>query len=79
MISFAWGATRLDRRISMRRELLLSALVAAMFAFATFSAQAMPAPSLGGIGKDNPMITPVAGHCGRGYHRGPHGHCRRNK
>jgi hypothetical protein len=23
-------------------------------------------------------ITDVAGGCGRGWHRGPHGHCRRN-
>jgi len=63
----------------MRKELLLSALVGALFAFASFSAQAMPAPSLAGVSKDDQMIIKVAGHCGRGYHRGPHGHCRRNK
>jgi hypothetical protein len=24
------------------------------------------------------VVTQVAGGCGRGWHRGPHGHCRRN-
>lgn len=63
----------------MRKELLLSTVVAALFAFVTFSAQAMPASPLAGINKGDQMVVQVAGGCGRGYHRGPRGHCRRNR
>jgi hypothetical protein len=63
----------------MRKELLLSAVVAVLFAFASFGAQAMPAPSLAGISKDDQMVVQVRDRCGRGYHRGPRGHCRRNR
>ena len=51
---------------------------AAVFALLTFSAQAMPAASLKGASNNDQTITQVAGGCGRGWHRGPRGHCRRN-
>jgi hypothetical protein len=40
------------------------------------SAQAMPLAPLGGT--DTGVVVPVAGGCGPGWHRGPHGGCRRN-
>lgn len=37
--------------------------------------QAMP---LSPIAPQNDLVTQVAGGCGRGFHRGPYGGCRRN-
>ena len=39
------------------------------------SVQAMP---LSPIATPNDLVTQVAGGCGRGWHRGPYGGCRRN-
>ena len=50
---------------------------AAMFALLTFSAQAMPAAPLQGVSNKDQTITQVRGGCGRGWHRGPRGRCRR--
>jgi Spy/CpxP family protein refolding chaperone len=61
----------------MRKELALLASVAALFTFIAASAQAMPAASLAGASNSDQVIH-VAEGCGRGWHRGPHGHCRRN-
>jgi hypothetical protein len=64
----------------MRKDVLLSAVIAALFALITSSANAMPAaPALAGISKDDQMVVKVRGGCGRGYHRGPRGGCRRNR
>lgn len=54
------------------------AAIAAVFAFVSFSSQAMPVSQLKGVTKASGQITQVAGGCGRGWHRGPHGHCRHN-
>jgi hypothetical protein len=62
---------------SMRKELAVFASIAALFTFIAFSAQAMPAASLKGASNSGQIIK-VAGGCGRGWHRGPYGHCRRN-
>jgi hypothetical protein len=62
----------------MRKELALLAAVAAMFTFVAFGAQAMPVASLKGAKQSIDQVTTVAGGCGRGWHRGPQGHCRRN-
>ena len=51
---------------------------AAMFAMLTFSAQAMQAAPLHGVSNKDQTITQVRGGCGRGWHRGPRGRCRRN-
>jgi hypothetical protein len=62
---------------NMRKELALLTSVAALFTFIAFSAQAMPAAPLKGASNSDQVIH-VAEGCGRGWHRGPHGHCRRN-
>jgi hypothetical protein len=62
----------------MHKGLLLLATIAAVFTFVAFGAQAMPASKLKGATSDSGQITLVAGGCGRGWHRGPGGHCRRN-
>jgi hypothetical protein len=61
----------------MRKELALIASIAALFTFIAVSAQAMPAAALKGASSSNQPIQ-VSGGCGRGWHRGPRGHCRRN-
>jgi hypothetical protein len=61
---------------SMRNALLAS--IATLFTFIAFSAQAMPAAPLSQSVSNSSQVTHVAGGCGRGWHRGPYGHCRRN-
>jgi hypothetical protein len=61
----------------MRKEFALLASVAALFTFIAVSAQAMPAAPLNGASNSDQVIH-VAEGCGRGWHRGPYGHCRRN-
>lgn len=53
---------------------LAAGLAGASLGF-TSSAQAMP---LSPIAAPNDLVTQVAGGCGRGWHRGPYGGCRRN-
>ena len=60
----------------MRKELALFAAIAAVFAFMTFSVQAMPAAALKGVAKSSDRVIQVRGGCGPYRHRGPHGHCR---
>ena len=62
----------------MLKGLALLAVIVAMFTFVAFSAQAMPASKLKGASNGSGQITLVAGGCGRGWHRGPNGGCRRN-
>jgi hypothetical protein len=62
----------------MHKELALLATIAAIFLFVAFGAQAMPASKLKGASSSSGQITLVAGGCGRGWHRGPNGGCRRN-
>lgn len=54
------------------KSVLIAIGLAVVFAGA---AQAMPAAPVSGISSD---VIQVAGGCGRGWHRGPHGGCRRN-
>jgi predicted MarR family transcription regulator len=54
------------------------ALIAASLAFASFSANAMPAAALKDASATSSQVIHVAEGCGRGWHRGPYGHCRRN-
>lgn len=53
----------------MRKEFALLAAVAAVFAFMTFGAQAMPAAPLKSVAKSADQVTQVRDGCG------PHGHC----
>jgi len=62
----------------MQRELTLLATIVAMFTFVAFGAQAMPVSKLKDTSVNSGQLTPVAGGCGRGWHRGPQGGCRRN-
>ncbi len=62
----------------MNRGLALLGTIVAAFTFIAFGAQAMPASKLKGARDGSGQITLVAGGCGRGWHRGPQGHCRRN-
>jgi hypothetical protein len=59
----------------MRRELALLAAVAALFAFTTFSVQAMPAAALKGASKATDQVIQVRDGCGQHRWRGPHGRC----
>lgn len=62
----------------MRSALVLLASIAALFTFIAVSAQAMPVAPLKSTASTSSQVIHVAGGCGRGWHRGPHGHCRRN-
>lgn len=62
----------------MRKELLLLTAIAAVFTLITFNVQAMPVPALKGASTNSGNVIQVAGGCGRGWHRGPRGACRRN-
>ena len=62
----------------MLKEITLLAAVAAVLSFVAFGAQAMPTASLKGAKQSVDHVTTVAGGCGRGWHRGPGGHCVRN-
>jgi hypothetical protein len=61
----------------MLRTLAFAALGVAMVSFASHQAQALPMSNpLPAI--DSSDVTLVAQGCGRGWHRGPGGVCRRN-
>jgi hypothetical protein len=62
----------------MHKGIALLAAIAALFTFIAFGAQAMPVAPLKAVAKTADQVTPVAGGCGRGWHRGPQGRCRRN-
>ena len=62
----------------MRRYFALLAAISILFVFVGSGAQAMPASPLKGVSKATHDLTPVAGRCGRGFHRGPRGRCRPN-
>jgi hypothetical protein len=62
----------------MHKGLALLATIVVAFTFVAFGAQAMPVSKLKGASTVSGQITLVAGGCGRGWHRGPQGHCRRN-
>jgi hypothetical protein len=64
-----------QREISMRKQLALFAAIAAVFAFMTFGAQAMPAAPLKSVAKSADQVTQVRDGCGPHRWRGPHGHC----
>ncbi|HTT48154.1 MAG TPA: hypothetical protein VMG39_09150 [Pseudolabrys sp.] len=59
----------------MRKEFALLAAVAAVFAFMTFGAKAMPAASLKAVTASADQVIQVRDGCGRHRWRGPHGHC----
>jgi len=59
----------------MRKEFALFAAIAALFAFTTFSVQAMPAAALKGASKATEQVIQVRDGCGRHRWRGPHGRC----
>jgi hypothetical protein len=75
---FNFPVVNLREKVSMRKELALLASIAALFTFIAFSAQAMPAAPLSQGVSNSSQVTHVAGGCGRGWHRGRYGHCRRN-
>ena len=57
------------------KMLIAFTVVAAAIGFTSLGAQAMPVASDQAPAS---MVTPVAGGCGIGWHRGPYGGCRRN-
>lgn len=59
------------------RIALLTA-IAALFTMANVSAEAMPVSTLKGVTNSDQTITQVRQGCGRGWHRGRYGRCRRN-
>ncbi len=59
----------------LRGAILALAAIAAVFAFMTFGAQAMPAASLKSVAKSADQVTQVRDGCGPHRFRGPHGHC----
>jgi hypothetical protein len=52
--------------------------IAAVFAFVSYGASAMPMSSLKEVKSADQNLQTVSGGCGRWRHRGPHGHCRPN-
>jgi hypothetical protein len=64
----------------MRYALLAIVVAAGMSLLGTMGASAAPAngQAISQLADHSSNITDVAGGCGRGWHRGPHGHCRRN-
>jgi len=62
----------------MHKGLALLATVVAVLTFVAFDAQALTMSKLKGATSGSGQITLVAGGCGQGWRRGPHGHCRRN-
>jgi hypothetical protein len=64
----------------MRYIIAAIALVAVVNLFGIGSSSAAPAngQAIAGIAGQSSQVIHVAGGCGRGWHRGPHGHCRRN-
>jgi Spy/CpxP family protein refolding chaperone len=64
------------------RSIVLAAIVTAgMSLFGLSAASAAPASGQATISQlagQSSQVIQVAGGCGRGWHRGPHGHCRRN-
>ncbi len=60
----------------MFKGILFAAACGAALALAGASAQAMPAAP-GGLAMSSDIVL-VAQGCGRGFHRGPYGGCRRN-
>ena len=58
------------------KTMLVMLATAAALAFAGATAQAAPAAQVS-VGT-NPDLILTAGGCGRGWHRGPYGHCVRN-
>jgi hypothetical protein len=63
----------------MRKHFALFAAAAALFALSSFGSQAMPVSPLKSLTSSDQTITQVRDGCGRGWHRGRHGHCRRNR
>jgi len=59
------------------QKLALFASIAVLFTFIAFRADAMPAAPLNGVSSSDQVIHVMQG-CGRGWHRGPYGHCRPN-
>ena len=63
------------------RHLVLGLIVAAgLSVVGSFDASAAPAngQAIAQAADQASSVTDVAGGCGRGWHRGPHGGCRRN-
>jgi hypothetical protein len=63
------------------RHLVLGLIVAAgVSVVGSFGASAAPANghAIAQAADQASSVTDVAGGCGRGWHRGPHGGCRRN-
>jgi len=71
----AFGFLRItvERPLRLRWE-ITDATIAAVFAFMTYSAQAMPAAPLKGVYSSGHVVQ-VSGGCGPRRHRGPLGHC----
>lgn len=54
------------------------AAVVSLFGIGSSSAAPVSGQAIAGLASQSSQVIHVAGGCGRGWHRGPHGHCRRN-
>jgi hypothetical protein len=64
----------------MRYGLLAIVMAAGLSLLGVTSGSAAPAngQAISQQADQSSLVTDVAGGCGRGWHRGPHGHCRRD-
>jgi len=63
------------------RSIVLAAIMAAvvsLFGMAAASAAPASGQAFSQLAGQSSQLIEVRGGCGRGWHRGPHGHCRRN-
>ena len=66
--------------MEMRHIVLATVLVAGMSLVGSLGASAAPASGsvIANAAEQTSSVVDVAGGCGRGWHRGWHGHCRPN-
>jgi hypothetical protein len=66
--------------MDMRYALLAIVMAAGVSLLGAVGASAAPAngQAISQMADQASSVVDVAGGCGRGWHRGPHGHCRRN-
>jgi nitrate/nitrite transporter NarK len=77
--SASTGATHFKPAWENRmKSVALFVAIAAVFAFVSYGASAMPMSSLKEVKSADQNLQTVSGGCGRWRHRGPHGHCRPN-
>lgn len=79
--SIQWHVSAIETgRIDMRHLVLAIIMAAGVSLFGAAGASAAPASghAMAQAADHASNTIEVRGGCGRGWHRGPHGHCRRN-